>query len=403
MGLKKVIKLKIALLVLFSLVAVFFEESAESSNHRKADSGTDLSSKITKEKKELDQLKKKIQDQRQRSQAARKKERSVLSGLEEIDYSLALKKKELSVIDLKLRQRDKEIDRLDRDLRDLQDEVASKRDEVKARVRTLYQESRMNTLRVLFASTDYYDFMKRYYYLHWVSQHESQQLSDYMEMVARMEDKEDKLRSARADLLKDKREVAALLSEVQDDKRTKARLLKRVREEKATYEQAIRELEESAGRVTSLIQELEKQRKTASLPATGFPYQKGRLSWPTSGKVVAFFGRHKHPKFDTFINRKGIEIKAEQGQPIRSIYKGTVVYADWFQGYGLLTIVDHGENHYSLYAHAAKLLVSVGDRVETQQVLGEIGDTGLTGDANLYFEIRRGGEPQNPIAWLQRK
>jgi septal ring factor EnvC (AmiA/AmiB activator) len=403
MGLKKASRRLMAFLILLVLITASFEGSAESSNHRKADSNTDLSTKITKEKKELDQLKKKIQDQRRKSQAARKKERSVLSDLEEINYRLALKKKELSVIDLKLRQRDKEIERLNRDLRDLQDEVASKRDEVRDRIRTLYQENRMNSLRVLFASTDYYDFLKRYYYLHWVSQKESQLLSSYMDTVARMEEKESKLRAARTDLLKDKREVAALLSDIQADKRTRAVLLKRVREEKATYERAIRELEESAGRVTSFIQELEKQRKTASLPAIGFSYQKGKLYWPAPGKVVAFFGRHKHPKFDTFINRKGIEIQAGQGQPIRSVYKGTVVYADWFQGYGLLTIVDHGENYYSLYAHAARLQVSVGDQVETQQVLGEIGDTGLTGDANLYFEIRRGGEPQNPLTWLRRK
>lgn len=368
-----------------------------------ADPQPDLSQTITKEKKELDQLRNKLQDQRRKSQVTRKKEKSILSDLEEIDHRLALKKKELSVIDLKLRQRDTEIERLNRDLRDLQDEVAAKRDLVRARLRVLYQEGRMNTLRVLFASTDYYDFLKRYYYLKWVSQKESQWLSNYMETVAHLEKKESELRTARADLLQDKRDVAGMVSGIQSDKRTKATLLNRVRGEKATYERAIRELEESASRVTSLIKELERKREAGSLSSRGFSHEKGRLGWPTSGEVVAFFGRQKHPKFDIFINRKGIEIQSQQGQPIRSVYQGTVVYADWFRGYGLLIILDHGENYYSLYAHAAKLLVSVGDRVRAQQVIGEIGDTGLTGDENLYFEVRRGGEPQNPLRWLKRR
>jgi septal ring factor EnvC (AmiA/AmiB activator) len=228
-------------------------------------------------------------------------------------------------------------------------------------------------------------------------------LSSYVETVARLEKKEGELRTARADLFQDKREVADKVSGIQSDKRKKATLLSRVRGEKATYERAIRELEESANRVTSLMKELERKREAGPLESRGFSHEKGRLGWPTLGEVVAFFGRQKHPKFDTLINRKGIEIQSRQGQPIRSVYQGTVAYADWFRGYGLLIILDHGENYYSLYAHAAKLLVSVGDRVRTQQVIGEIGDTGLTGDENLYFEIRRGGEPQNPLTWLKRK
>ena len=363
--------------------------------------GQDLNQSVNKEKKQLEQLKKKLEVQRKKRSAARKKEKSTLSQLENIDRRLTPKKKELSSVNLKLKKRTRAIRDLEQELQGLQKEVDSKRDRVRAGARVLYQESRFNTLRVLLASSDYYDFLKRYYYLSWVSKKESEVLADYREMVVRLEKKEQALLDARAALLKDKRQVSGVLSTMRSDKKKKSRLLALVRKDKTYHEKAIRELEESASRVTSLIKSLEKKRES-SISGVGFPRQKGKMGWPTTGKVVAFFGRQKHPKFDTVINKKGIEIRARQGTPIRAVHQGTVVYADWFRGYGLLIILDHGERYYSLYAHAAKLAVSVGDRVKTQQVIGKIGDTGLTGASNLYFEIRRGGEPINPLTWLKK-
>jgi murein hydrolase activator len=366
------------------------------------DPAQDLNQSVDKEKKQLEQLKKKLEVEREKRSAARNKEKSTLSQLENIDRRLTLKKKELSSVNRQLHKRTHAIQDLEQELQGLQKEVDSKRDRVRAGARVLYQESRFNTLRVLLASSDYYDFLKRYYYLSWVSEKESEILANYRETVVRLEKKEQALLDARAALLEDKRKVSGVVSAMRSDKRKKSGLLARVREDKTFHENAIRELEESASRVTALINRLEKKRES-SIAGLGFPRQKGRMGWPTTGKVVAFFGRQKHPKFDTFINKKGIEIQSRQGAPIRAVYQGAVVYADWFRGYGLLIILDHGEGYYSLYAHAAKLAVSVGDRVKNQQVIGEIGDTGLTGAANLYFEIRHGGEPINPLAWLEKK
>ncbi|MFQ5543500.1 MAG: murein hydrolase activator EnvC family protein, partial [Nitrospiria bacterium] len=134
-----------------------------------------------------------------------------------------------------------------------------------------------------------------------------------------------------------------------------------------------------------------------------FSKERGRLEWPKGGKVASLFGRQKHPKFDTMIYRKGIEIAPSRGSEVRSVYDGTIVYADWFRGYGLVIIIDHGENYYSLYAHLNKVLVSVGDMVKKERMIGEVGKTGLSRDPKLYFEIRHEGEPVNPLVWLQKR
>jgi septal ring factor EnvC (AmiA/AmiB activator) len=119
--------------------------------------------------------------------------------------------------------------------------------------------------------------------------------------------------------------------------------------------------------------------------------------------VASAFGRQEHPKFRTVTYNRGIEISAAMGRPVLAVYDGTVLYADWFRGYGRLVILDHGGGYFTLYAHASELLVKVGDQVTRGQPIARVGDTGSLEGPQLYFEVRHRGKPQDPLAWLERK
>jgi septal ring factor EnvC (AmiA/AmiB activator) len=170
------------------------------------------------------------------------------------------------------------------------------------------------------------------------------------------------------------------------------------------------ELERSASRIDSLLKELE-QRKRAQQAQPSRPHARrdgaqpgrGALPWPADGEVVSQFGRQRHPTFATYIERKGIEIRTDEGSAIRAVMPGSVAYADWLKGYGLVLILDHQNGFFSLYAHASKLLAKVGDQVQTGQVIGETGDTGMAGENMLYFELREGAEPVDPMPWLAKR
>jgi septal ring factor EnvC (AmiA/AmiB activator) len=130
---------------------------------------------------------------------------------------------------------------------------------------------------------------------------------------------------------------------------------------------------------------------------------KGALPWPADGQVTSFFGRQKHPTFNTYVQRKGIEIKTKEGSFIHAVMPGTVVYADWLKGYGLVIILDHANGFFSLYAHASRILAKVGEQVAEGRPIGETGDTGVIGENTLYFELREGAEPVDPLQWLARR
>lgn len=97
----------------------------------------------------------------------------------------------------------------------------------------------------------------------------------------------------------------------------------------------------------------------------------------------------------------GLFYYAVENSDVRAIYRGSVVYADWFRGYGYLVILNHDDLLYSLYGHNHKLLVTAGDRVRSRQIIAKSGNTGtMDGASGLYFEVRRGEKAENPRAWL---
>jgi len=367
-----------------------------------------LSEKIRKERQTLEKLKGEIKEKKQRSDEAQRKEASVLQELEEADHRIKLRREDLAQVNEKLREKDGEIAETNGSLQRLRERIAQREDSIRSRLRVMYKEGPDGQLKLLLASSGYNDLQARLASLRWIARREFQLLEGYRVDRGRLETTETHLLRVRGELQGFQLEIVTKLAAVKEERIKKDRLLGRVRSEKAIYVKAVEELEKSAQRIETLLHDFEARRKaTASARMTpageGLARLKGRLDWPTEGDVVSLFGRQKHPKFDTYVQRKGIEIRASQGTVIRSVFDGVVAFADWMRGYGLLAIVDHGEGFFSLYAHASKLLVGVGDSIRGHQPIGEIGDTGLTGESTLYFELRQGGEALDPLAWLTRR
>ena len=88
---------------------------------------------------------------------------------------------------------------------------------------------------------------------------------------------------------------------------------------------------------------------------------------------------------------------------VLAIHGGKVVYADYFQGYGNLLIVDHGMTYYTLYGHCAEFLAAVGEMVRAGQPLAVVGDSGSLKGECLYFEVRYKTKALDPLQWLRRR
>jgi septal ring factor EnvC (AmiA/AmiB activator) len=299
----------------------------------------------------------------------------------------------------KLRKKDQEIEAINAQIARLRDGVQVRQEAILARLRVQYMEGRFGHWKPLLASDSYGDFQRRLRYLSAVSARDYGMIETFKTDMSTMEDAERQREAARVGMLAYKRTTEKHLEE-------KKLYLAKLTQEKESNERALQELERSASRIDSLLRELEQRRRAAAArPPSGSMSKgvKGGLPWPAEGSVLTYFGRQKHPTFNTYVQRKGIEIRTLEGTAIHAVMPGTVVYADWLKGYGLVIILDHANGFFSLYAHASKILTSVGAQVVSGQAIGETGDTGVTGENTLYFELREGAEPVDPLQWLAKR
>ena len=129
----------------------------------------------------------------------------------------------------------------------------------------------------------------------------------------------------------------------------------------------------------------------------------GDLSWPADGRITERFGRKQHPVYDTYTLVKGIEIATGVGAPVSAVYRGRIVFADWFQNYGLMVVISHGDDFYTIYGHLDTILVRMGEGVDDTYQIGTVGQTGSLIGPSLHFEIRKGTEAVNPELWLRER
>ncbi|MGR5451468.1 murein hydrolase activator EnvC family protein [Vibrio sp. PNB22_3_1] len=193
-------------------------------------------------------------------------------------------------------------------------------------------------------------------------------------------------------LLKQQSEKRSSLASTQSQRKgTLNKIQKSIKDDK-------RYLAELQRNETRLKAEIAKAAKRNAVPMDGIAKQRGKLPWPLKGHVLHNFGTKQTGQ----VNRKGMVLSASYGQQVKAVYPGTVVFAEYLRGYGLVVLIDHGKGDMTLYGYNQALTKKEGDKVTAGEVIALAGDTGGQDRASLYFEIRRNSEAQNPKSWLKR-
>lgn len=125
---------------------------------------------------------------------------------------------------------------------------------------------------------------------------------------------------------------------------------------------------------------------------------KDSFLWPARGQLLSVFGDKINGT-----NNKGIDIKIPEGSDVRASRAGKVVYSDSrMKGFGKTVILDHGDKFQTVYAYNSDILVRVGDVIRQNEVIAKAGKTGRAKEPSLHFEIRKDGEPRDPVMYLPR-
>ncbi len=142
--------------------------------------------------------------------------------------------------------------------------------------------------------------------------------------------------------------------------------------------------------------------RNEQLPEAGlsavFATLRGKLRLPARGELTNRFGT---PREDGGTTWKGLFIRAPQGEEVKAVAPGKVVFSDWMRGFGNLLIVDHGGEYLSIYGNNETLFKQAGESVSSGDTLGRVGNSGGNPETGLYFELRFQGKPIDPLAWIE--
>lgn len=167
----------------------------------------------------------------------------------------------------------------------------------------------------------------------------------------------------------------------------------------ANAQSDVDKLLEDRGRLEALLAEIERiDNSSVSQTETDRPLvDNTHKPWPVEGEILVGFG---DPRADGRLKWQGVHIAAASGTDIVAVAPGRVVFADWLMGFGMMLILDHGEEVLTVYGYCDSLLARIGDHVEAGEVIATVGQSGGQTTPGLYFEVRANETSTDPIEWL---
>jgi len=255
-----------------------------------------------------------------------------------------------------------------------------------------------DALRVMLSGDDPADLGRKLHYLGAISRAAAALIAEQRAALAELERLGGEAR-LRADRLRAIEQASrAERDKVLAERRERQRVLTALGADIRKNRREIQVLKADEARLARLVEAL--ARAAASSMTEPFSALRGKLRLPVRGELTARYGA---PRGAAGMVAKGVFIRAPEGQPVRAIARGQVVYADWMRGFGNLLIVDHGDAFLSIYGNNDSLLKQTGDSVTLGEAVATVGQSGGNEETGLYFELRHLGRPFDPLSWVKLK
>ena len=347
----------------------------------------------------LDKLQKSIAKIQQHLKGTKKQRSSVLTELKNLESEISINSRKLKKIENDIHKVRGQKRNLQRELAQLNRQLSEQRAILSEQVRSAYSMGHQQNLKMLLNQQDPAQAGRTQEYFNYLNRARQQQISSFLDNIERKKQTEAAIQQAlvkQNTLLKSQKEKTR---KRQKQRQQRKKLLAELSDKIKNQENTLSSLENSRSRIENLLKSLgELLADIPTSPSEKEPFvsRKGKLPWPVKGPFIGKFGQ---PKNYGDLKWNGVLIKAELGTPVRVVSHGRVAFSDWLQGFGFITIIDHGDGYMSLYGHNESLFKQTGDWVQAGEVIATAGDSGGQPRSGVYFEIRSRGKPVNPSRW----
>ncbi len=281
-------------------------------------------------------------------------------------------------------------------------EILQLRTEIRKQVRWMQALGPLGGLGLFPSTQGFEEFLTRGRYLEYWRSQQRRKLEQVQRLQGDLLLREKDLQAALVRLAQEEREAAQLQAALRLNEERLQGFLDGLRQDESKQKEMQAELAEEALQLERMLtQLLGKPRGETFETSTSFASLRGELPRPTEGSLAQDFGTHLHPRFKTKTVQTGLLIATEPGSPVHSVAEGKVIFAEIYQNYGPMVILDHGGGFCSIYTHLRYFQVTKGQILRSGESVGTSGDT-LEGP-RLGFEIRHLAQPQDPQKWLKQR
>jgi septal ring factor EnvC (AmiA/AmiB activator) len=357
--------------------------------------------------------------------ANKKKEKSIVSKVEDLSYKVKVRQNLISITNDQANLLTREINDNQKQISTLRDQLKFLKEDYAAMVVKSYKsKSEQSRVMFLLSSEDFKQAYKRLQYIRQYTDYQKQQGEE-------IKGKTQKLQELNAALLKQKADKEKLIEEnrvekakLESDVKEHQALVASVQKDLKLYAAQIKQKQQETDKIDREIEKLIKEAIAASNKKAGksesktsfdltpaaktlaanFEANKGKLPWPvTSGAVKVRYGTQPSLIDKSIsINSNGIRIATEKGAKAKAIFNGEVLSVQKAKYGNPYVLIRHG-NYITVYKNLAKVYVKSGDKISTNQDIGEVFTDPSNGETLLSFGIYKESTPLDPSLWIARK
>ncbi|OCG06486.1 hypothetical protein A9G13_09400 [Gilliamella sp. wkB178] len=371
-------------------------------------------------------LRRSIQEQENRLAEQKKERTQLVNDLKEQETEIANLLTAIEKNSISLKKLDTEVNNLIKQIDVLIIKQKQQRSVLSKQLESAFKLGKMTGLELIFANKESERNERIINYYGYINEAREQQINALHDTQSQLNDKrialqkkqtsqkelQNKQKEVQIGLEKNRQNRQKTISALESSMQVNQQKLAELRDNEAKLQAKIvqaekesRRLAEEEARQAKHIEEKQKNtnytlnsdEKSLMARVSGIGKPQHQLNWPVIGSIAHRFGESLQGE----LHWKGMVINAKDGTQVRAITDGRVILASWLQGYGFVVALEHGKGDMSLYGYNQRLLVDVGDKVQSGQAIALVGASGGQNTPGLYFEIRRDGKALDPKGWLK--
>lgn len=326
--------------------------------------------------------------------------------LKKNEQETAALNKKIAQIQTKNRDLETHITTLNTQIQQQKEAINTIKQYMREDIRQIHRQGPDNQLKIVLNMEDLNALSRTLYYQQKIISARQTQFEKFTRALSELE-------TTQTALAKEQQELALSYEDLANKKKSLDKKQKQRQSTLAKLEQSIHQetsalekKKQEATQLQSLISKLTQQQarananKVLNYGTSEFARQRGRLAWPTAGKLIHNYNQQRLGNGQLRWN--GVMLSGSKNQAVNAVYNGRIVFAEWLTGFGNLVIIDHDGGYMSLYGHNDRILKTVGSTVTKGEQIATVGNSGGNLEDALYFEIRHNSKPVDPNAWCKK-